>query len=237
MKRVLLALSIAAITALGLIITSPFASEDSKNDTQDSGAVQPLPGELPELQVPAPLPEDSLIEGEAPQLTSPKPALEQVVSLSRSGREPSDAEGFGVHLVQLLTDTRQPLDVDRLLDDVASDALPTATRTYLLDNVGTEFDRKFGRRWDTASDAWVRTNMTSDGIMQIEVAFVEATDIYPDHLRWPVVRIDVTLDGSTWKLRDLGARQINLPGAELEADSVLEAHLDGVGWRRISPVE
>ena len=241
MKRLLVALAMTVAAAVGFLAADPFDSSadlyGSDAWPSDRGEADSASGGLPDLQVASEPPTDSLVDGKPPELTSPEASLDDVTGIAEQGDSTATGESFAAHLAQLLTDTRQPLDVERLIDDLVADEFSARNRAFLVDNLGTEYDHKFGRRCVTTEDAWIRTNAGAAGVLQIEIAFVEATDLFPGHLRWPVLRLDVSHDGDTWKLHDLGARQIYLPGAEDESDYLLEGHLDGDGWRRIAPVD
>lgn len=156
-----------------------------------------------------------------------------IVDASRHGPTSADAERFALLFSQAPIDLREPVDMEGLLEEVATDDLPLSTRTLLLEAVDPAYN--LGRYWYTDDPMWIqaqsvgRTGQPSS--VMVEIAGSTRSTDYPGHSTWQLLRIDVVRAGDQWKISGLSSS--GRRADPNDADPQLRDQLEGKGWRRV----
>lgn len=222
------ALALVLLVAVGAVVVLTLTTGDERASTRGD---QALDESLPLAE---PIDEAGLTDVDPPPALVPQVDLDYVNALSETEDSVAAAEHFALEFAHLMVDPSGPLDMDAVIDDVASEALPDEVRGFLQNTLDSSAEAALQRLWLVDRPSYIRSSATtaeSPSQVQVEVTFHEMTAL-SDRVTWPVLRVDVSREGGRWLVSDLGSTAIDpLDQPQLAEELVL--HLPGDGWREI----
>ena len=171
----------------------------------------------------------------APMVESPDPA--QTADLATGRQTRTEAETFALSFAQLQFDTREDRDQAAIIDQLASDLLPSAVREFLIEDFHGQREVGTQRHYDPGAEAWLRSQVLGDPAVpdrvNVEVAGVIISEPL-DFLGWYITRVDAVWEDDAWRVADYSSGAFG-PVNPDEQSRAMEDFLTGGAWRQVQP--
>ncbi len=224
----------AFVGGMWVALANPFATNEEPGGQSSIFTEGRGSPNLPDAQ---PISETDLVAEAPPSELAQAVSVETVVDLAQTSTSVRGGEMFGLEFLHLLVETRQPLDTDRVIDELLVSKPPAALSEFLSNTLAREYADGIARHWLTDQETWIRSSVTgskSAPSIQMEVAFHQETALFPGEVEWPLLRVDIVREGDRWAVQDLSSSIVD-PFNRPELEPVLSLHLEGAGWRLVSP--
>ncbi|MEG9227624.1 hypothetical protein [Aeromicrobium sp. Sec7.5] len=172
---------------------------------------------------------------DSPEGPTDLPSLDLAEELSDAGSSRSDAEAFAVEFLHLIVDTREEMDVDKMVETLVAEDADPATVSYFETSLARNKGSEIRRVWRTNEESWIRTQTIGDperpDSISVEIAFSLGLDQDDDFRTWVTHRIDLVRDDDAWRVSRVTFRTLDYAPPD---DAPISQALDGTGWRQLT---
>ena len=223
----------ALVGGMWIALANPFAADQ---DLSGQGS-DLLPGESAPLADAEPISETNLVDAVPPGALAQEVSVDAVADMAKASASVKDGEKFGLEFLHLLVETQQPIDTERVIDELLVAEPPPEVSQFISSTLAREYSSGVGRHWLTDRETWIRSSATGSNAgstIQMEVAFHQETALFPGDVEWPLLRVDIVREGDRWAVQNLSSSIVD-PYNRPELEPVLSLHLEGSGWRLVNP--
>ncbi len=163
--------------------------------------------------------------------------LGEAVAASRGAPDRLSGEYFALQAAQVVMDVRKGAPGARVLDLIASPAMPDDVRRYLVEEIDGQRALGTRRSFDTSPGFWIKSRSIGPGDapnrLETEIAGVMTS--VPWSIRtWHRARYDVVREGGRWSLVNYAVGGLGPETSPLTPAERRE-FLPGPGWRFVPP--
>ncbi len=180
--------------------------------------------------------ERASVSAQTPDGVSAKPSLKRAEAAAKSAKSRRDGEQFALEIAHLRADVRAPLDAQKAIQGLSSDAFARADELSLIQDMDGQRAMGSDRHYDTDLDMWIRSEVvgseSSPARINVEVVGNLVSEAFGVH-SWYRNRFDVVWEDGHWQLAGYSGGTFGPDGSTNMTASERADFLPGDAWRRI----